>query len=349
MRRLFTALAAVFLQTFGSAALAQADPGIAAPVQPVPLQVTLNRPAGTASLALDSYASFFVPLFNGGGSTLNSVFFDAMVSSDGPGVVVESVIGPAGVVCSGVGGPSIHCTIPSLAKATGVNFYVVVRAPSTGSFITLTYTTGGDEGNGGGNGCCDLTDTATTLLVDPATDTDYLKRTTSFVKPGVSAKFFTGGGQAATATDPWITIVDFPALLELNTVAIAEEQLVSTIASDLRTGETTRLSIPFPIVTSKLILRRDASTIAPSAKIASARIYYTEPTVPYPGINYGGLGYELLSCATGLTPDNKPLPQKGVPCIESRKEYSKKTAPTPEWEYDWEFVLKIADNGKYAQ
>jgi len=352
MRRWFTALAAIFLQTLGSAAFAQADPGVTAAVQPVPPQVTLNRQAGTASLALDSYASFFVPLFNGGGSTLNRVFFNATVSSDTVSVKVDSVFGlPTGASCVGVGSTSISCTFGSLAKGTGVNFYVVVRAPSTGSFITLNYTAGGDEGSGGGNGCCNLTGTATTLLVDPATNTDYLKRTTSFVKPGLPAKFFTGSGVAATATDPWITIVDFPALPSLNTVAIAEER-VSTIASDLRTGETTRLTIPFPIVTSTLILRRDASTIAPSAKIASARIYYSEPTVPYPNINYGGLGYELLSCATGRTPDDKPLPQKGVPCIESRIEYTKKLVRdlglSSDWELDWEFVLKIADNGKYT-
>lgn len=354
MRRWFTALTAIFLQTFGSAAFAQADPGITAAVQPVPLQVTLNRPAGAASLALDSYASFFVPLFNGGGSTLNLVFFNATVSSNATlPVKIESVIGlPAGASCSPTGTTSINCTFGSLAKGTGVNFYVVVQAPSTGSFIRLDYTAGGDEGNGGGNGCCNVTGSATTQLVDPATNTDYLKRTTSFVKPG-GGVFFTGSGVAATATDPWITIVKFPASLpSLNTVAIAEER-VSTIASDLRTGETTRLTIPFPIVTSTVILRRDASTIAPSAKIASARIYYSEPTVPYPGINYGGLGYELLSCATGRTPDNKPLPQKGVPCIESRTEYTKKLVRdlglTADWELDWEFVLKIADNGRYSQ
>ncbi|HET9977050.1 MAG TPA: hypothetical protein VFQ20_06410, partial [Burkholderiaceae bacterium] len=271
-------------------------------------------------------------------------------------VTVDSVFGlPAGASCLGVGTPSISCTFGSLAKATGVNFYVVVRAPSAGSpvptFIRLDYTAGGDEGNGGGNGCCNLTGTATTDLVDPATNTDYLKRTTSFVKPG-GGKFFTGSGVAATATDPWITIVDFPTLPSLNTVSIAEER-VSTIASDLRSGETTRLSIPFEIATSRVTLRRDASTIAPSAKIASARIYYSEPAAPYPGINYGGLGYELLSCATGRTPDDKPLPQKGVPCIESRTEYTKKLVRdlglSSDWELDWEFVLQIADNGRYSQ
>jgi hypothetical protein len=345
MRRWSIALAAVFFLVAGRPAFAQADPGISAQVTPVPQQVTLNRAAGTDSLALDSYASFFVPLFNGGGSALNLVFFNATVSSDAVGqVTIDSVFG---ATCENVGTASIQCEIGSLAKQTGLNFYVVVRAPSTGSRITLNYTTGGDEGNGGGNGCCSLTGIATTSLVDPATDTGYLENTTSFVKPGVAAKFFTGGGRAATSTDPWITVVDFPALLGLNTVAIKEER-VSTIASNLLSGESTSLTIPFPITTSTVYLRRDASTIAPNAKIASARIYYTNPTVPYPGVNYGGLGYELLSCATGLTPDNKPLPQKGVPCIESRTEYTKKTAPTPEWERDWEFVLKIADNGRYA-
>jgi hypothetical protein len=352
LQRRFAILAAFISALAASAALAQADPGITADVQPVPAQVTLNRAPGADSLALDSYASFFVPLLNGGGSTLNLVFFNATVTSDGGAVTIESVIGLPPTACSGIGSASIACSIGSLAKGTGVNFYAVVRAPSSGTYIRLSYTTGGDEGNGGGNGCCNLSSTAEAALVDPATFTDFLKRTTSFVKPG-GGVFFTGGGTAATTADPWVTLVTFPALPSLNTVAIVEERRASSIAPNLLTGETTRLTIPFPIVTSTAILRRDASTIAPGAKIASARIYYSEPTVPYPGINYDGLGYELQSCATGLTPDNKPLPQKGVPCIESRREYTKKLVRdlglSADWELDWEFVLKIADNGRYSQ
>jgi hypothetical protein len=338
--RWIAALLVAVSSLFGTAALAQADPGIEAEVKPLPAQVTLNRPAvaGT-SLALDSYASFFVPLRNNGGSTLNRVFFNAMVSSDQQSVVVDSVIGlPATAACTGVGTASIQCTIGSVAKGAGLDFYVVVKAPSAGSRIDLNYVTGGDEGNGGGNGCCNLAGSATTLLRDPATDTQALVRTTSFVR-STGGVFFTGSGIAVTTADPWLTLVSVPGTSFVTTLEIFETPAAVPLASNLFTRETSELTIPGSFASLQIILRRDVSTIAPSAKIANARIYYARPV---DGVYPPGPGTELFACtASG--------PTAGVPCIERRTEYTKKTAPTPAWEGDWEFVIRALDNGRYSQ
>jgi hypothetical protein len=337
MRRWSIALAAVFVLAAGGSAFAQADPGISAEVTPVPGQVTLNRAAGTGSLALDSYASFFVPLRNDGGSTLNLVFFNATVSSDQQAVVVDSVIGlPAGS-CSGVGTATIACSIGSMAKNTGKDFYVVVRAPQQGSSIVMNYLSGGDEGNGGGNGCCNLAGSATTGLRDPATDPLARERTTSFVRPGIEQSYFTGTGTAATATDPWLTFVTVPASSQqITTLEIVETSSNVPLASNLFSREVSSLTIPGTFASLRIILRRDSSTIASSAKIASARIYY------YGGTDPGALGTELFACtAAGPAP--------GVPCIASRVEFSKKTAPTPAWERDWQFEILAIDNGRYSQ
>jgi hypothetical protein len=225
-----------------------------------------------------------------------------------------------------------------VAKGTGLDFYVVVKAPSAGSRIDLNFVTGGDEGNGGGNGCCNLAGNARTALRDPATDTQFLVRTTSFVK-GVGGVFFTGGGIAATAADRWLTFVRVPGTGLVTTLEIIESTSNLPLASNLFTKETTDLTIPGSFSSLEIIVRRDASTIAPSAKIANARIYYAKPVN---GVYPPGPGTEVFACTSAG-------PTAGVPCIERRTEYTKKTAPTPAWEGDWEFVIRALDNGRYSQ
>jgi hypothetical protein len=87
------------------------------------------------------------------------------------------------------------------------------------------------------------------------------------------------------------------------------------------------------------------STIAKGAKIGTAKIYYSNPTTPAPGVVYP---YEVLPC-TDTTYGT--LPKPGIPCENrpARIEFNKKTAPTPDWVGDWQFEIWAKDNGKYTQ
>jgi hypothetical protein len=57
----------------------------------------------------------------------------------------------------------------SLTPGNSAAFWITVKAPTTGAKLTLNSTFGGDEGNGGGNGCCDSVASTNTTLVDPLT------------------------------------------------------------------------------------------------------------------------------------------------------------------------------------
>jgi hypothetical protein len=92
----------------------------------------------------------------------------------------------------------------------------------------------------------------------------------------------------------------------------------------------------------KIWLVRDASTIAKGAKISSAKIYYTGSNPP----SLGFYPYQVLPCTDT---SYGPLPMPGIPCIKSRTEFTKKTAPTPDWVGDWQFEIWAKDNGKYTQ
>ena len=80
----------------------------------------------------------------------------------------------------------------------------------------------------------------------------------------------------------------------------------------------TTLTIPGSFQKLIITLRRDASTLAKGAKIASARLYYNaNPTATLPGD-------EVLPC-TDTT--HGTLPQLGIPCINRRTEFTKKLPP----------------------
>jgi hypothetical protein len=163
--------------------------------------------------------------------------------------------------------------------------------------------------------------------------------------PNSQSTLFTGVGIAqlgavATATDPWTTTVVIPANFSAPTgnytvATIAEALSDVPLASNLFTKESTQLTIPGSFSSLRILLRRDVSTIAPKAKIDSARVYYS------PNTTGTDLGTELFAC----TPAG---PAPGVPCIKSRTEYTKRNAPSPAWEGDWEFEVLALDNGRYA-
>jgi hypothetical protein len=126
------------------------------------------------------------------------------------------------------------------------------------------------------------------------------------------------------------------------TTAQIEEASGVPLAPNLLDSSITTLSIPGSFQKLVITLRRDASTLIKGAKIASARVYYDNPTTPAPGVTYP---YEVLPCTDtsfGV------LPKPGLPCINRRTEYTRKNAPTPDWEDDWEFEIFARDNGRYV-
>jgi hypothetical protein len=163
--------------------------------------------------------------------------------------------------------------------------------------------------------------------------------------PKAGGTLFTGVGvttlgAVATATDPWTTTVIVPANFSAPTgnytVATIAETSDVPLASNLFTKESTQLTIPGSFSSLRILLRRDVSTIAPKAKIDSARIYYSPNTA---GTD---LGTELFACTLAG-------PSPGVPCINRRTEYTKRNAPSSAWEGDWEFEILALDNGRYSQ
>ncbi len=320
------------------------DPGIVPSVTPIPDTVSLSREAATTPVAVtaqDTYASYLVSIQNTTTNALNGVTFNAKtvvvtaaktapIESQGTYHVIP--ISPSSPSCSLTTATEINCTFGTLAPgSSAVSFVVVVKAPTAGTAINFVWKVTGYEGNSSG-GCCTPSGTAVTQLItqdNPAIRTE-LK---SFVK-GTGGTFFTGTTAVATATDPWTTNVVVPAAFSAayTTAWILEGPGSGSCAPDLLTCNSSTLDIPGSFASLTITLRRDASTIKPGAKIANAKVYYTQGNLPL---------VEVLDCAvTGG-------PQPGVPCMEKRTAYTKKTAPTPEWEGDWEFVIRALDNGRY--
>lgn len=339
-----TAILAGFVMS-NAAWAAPHDPGITATVTPVPETVSLSRDAATTPVVItaqNTYASYLVSIQNHTTNALNGVTFSATtavetavtktapIESQSAYVVIP--ISPASPSCALTTATKIFCTFGTLSPgSSAVSFVVVVKAPTAGTAINVNWIVTGYEGNSS-NGCCTFNATARTQLItqdDPAVRTE-LK---SFVK-GTGGTFFTGNTAVATAADPWTTsVIVPPAFSALYTTAtILEGAGSGSCAPDLLTCNASTLTIPGTFGYLTITLRRDASTIKPGAKIVNAKVYYTHDNLPL---------VEVLDCTvTGG-------PQLGVPCMERRTAYTKKTAPTPEWEGDWEFVIRALDNGRY--
>jgi hypothetical protein len=194
MRHFTTSILGMVLAGLGlGVAAAAKDPsvGFAGTPESFPTTVTLTR------AQLPTQVSYKVKVANGATNTLNRVFYEAVVTltrSDGtqtqqhdavftPTVYFES-IPPSTLTCQTSGGPtpSIHCDLASLPTGSSLTFWVTVQTPSTGVSMVLTSTFGGDEGNGGGNGCCNaIAQSQTTTLVDATTDASVKKNARSFV------------------------------------------------------------------------------------------------------------------------------------------------------------------------
>lgn len=315
-----------------------ADPTVLSTVTAVPSVVTYSRPLQTPPFA--TYVAYEVAIVNNSTNTLNNVRLEGSTSVAGASSQTAPFVSSLNLGCTTTtAATAIVCQIGQLrgGGAGTSSFVVIFQAPAAGTSVDFAWKLFYAEGSNDNGAHLDTNTgtTSTTLGTPIATE---LK---TYVPPG-GGTFFTGGSGVATSADPWTTTVNIPSAAKAE---ILETSSLVACAPDLLTCEVSSLSIPgtFPQLT--ITLRRDVSTIAKGAKIASARILYSNPTTPDPRIVYP---YEVLPCTDTTW---GPLPQIGIPCENraARIEFNKKTAPTPDWIGDWQFEIRARDNGKYTQ
>jgi len=306
--------------------------------------VTVVAVSGTETVSnsrppLITYMAFKVDVVNNSTNTLNNVRLVGSTS-----VAAASFVPSSGLACvTTTGANVIECSIGQLrgSGAGTSSFVVVFQAPPTGTSVDFNWTLYYGEGSNDSGGAAHV-DT-TTGVAPVALGTPSTTKLKTYVPPG-GGTFYTGLGVAIPG-DKWTTTVNVPSA----TTADVEETTDDTDcarAADLTTCEASTLTIPGTFDPKLIItLRRDASTIAKGAKIGSAEIHYSNPATPDPRITYP---YTVLPCTDTTW---GPLPQPGIPCENrpARTEFTKKTAPTPDWVGDWQFEIWAKTNGKYTQ
>jgi hypothetical protein len=312
-----------------------ADPNVVVSVSAAPPTVTFSRPF--ASPALPTYAAYTVTIANNGSNTLNNVVFTGATS-------VALVNGPSasapffqsnGLACqTTIAGPtSIACPIGQLrAGGDSRTFTVLFSAPVQGTLpvpadaVNFTWAFNYAEGPNDNPGASHQDTQVGTTITALGTPTD--SEVKSFVPAG-GATIFTGLSGVATAADPWTTTVAIPSLA---VATVVESVLAQSCSADLLVCNASELTIPGSFAQLVITLRRDKTTIKPGAKISNAEINYAQD-----GVNFT----PVQSC------DVTGGPAPGVPCLASRKAYTKKNAPGAEWIGDWEFIIFALDNGQY--
>jgi hypothetical protein len=307
----------------------------------VSLSVNGSTPAATYTVTVTNTST-------SGNASMKNVWFKAVanVVEGQPGAIAPYMTSSAPwtplpeTPCeSGLAGAnSVACTAPGpLARGESRTFTVTFTAPTSGTSLDLVWESGfntddGSGGNSGGAGDNGANRLTQLKKIDPNNvETD--------IPVGTDVIVFTGDGVAKPG-DTWVTQVEVKGLATAALrAAVFENVTTGGLAPDLLTTSSSIITIPGA---SGLIitLRRDASTIGKNAKIANARIYYKADE------NQQGLGTEVFPCTSAG-------PQLGIPCIESRYEYPRKSTGkvkvTPGFEGDWEFVIRAIDNGKYEQ
>jgi hypothetical protein len=353
MTRIRLAAGLVAASLFVPVQLAHAGAGdVTTTVTPLQANVTYGAPASAGAPELVTYLGYQVTVGNAptNNNTINKFRFTGATTVSDP--AEKAVFSSSeGVACTaGSDGTSIECLVGTLRAGESASFAVFFRAPQKAvngvadapqsdyvNFAGVTYFA---EGTGGVPVSVPENSTKAWSAgpVELGTNNPTLVRS---AVPKAGGSLFTGSGAAATAADTWTTTVVIPATAAFTTGQI-EEATGVPLAANLLDSSITTLSIPGAFQKLTITLRRDASTIVKGAKIASARVFYDNPTTPAPGLVYP---YEVLPC-TDTTYGT--LPKPGIPCINRRTEYTKKTAPTPEWEGDWEFEVFALDNGRYV-
>jgi hypothetical protein len=216
-------------------AWAQSDPKITSSVVPElnPNEVTLSRGITTPVPKLTGQAAYRVKITMNASNELNGALFTAktsVVKAAPDNTVVAGAIAKfeTEVVPNAtlhVSGEDPNCTIDindptslscnfgdgQLLTGNTAEFIILVQSPESGGRIKLDWSFGGDEGKGGGNGCCTKLGSVDTKLVDAAAANSTVKthlQTFVVKNPNVPTTLFTGVNKGATLDDPWVTIAD---------------------------------------------------------------------------------------------------------------------------------------------
>lgn len=331
----------------GVAPARAADPNVTVTVEAVPDTVTFSRPALTPPMP--TYAAYKITVKNSSTNVLNSVRFTGTTtvvlgSPEARSAPFRESI-DLGCTTTNAARTSIECEIGTLRGGGGANatasFVVYFDAPSSVAvpcplvgcdhiaFATSTFYSEGAR-DAGGASHVDVTHVlATTNLGTPT-----VSEIRSAVPTG-GGRFFTGadGVPRSTTGDLWTTTVNVPSLVR-DGARVFESTNPASCSADVTTCFFTDLTILGTFAELTITLRRDASTIAKSARIANAVIFYRH------------LASDPLVAVPACTATLGPLP--GKPCMSSRTEYTKRSAPTPDLVGDWEFVIRAVDNGRFA-
>ena len=347
-----------------STALAQQDPRISVTVTPIPEAITLSRD-GTSKvkLALTTFAAYEVKITNGATNTLNRVFFTGTATNVGGTDVVayDDFIATGGTCQAGSAVNVASCDLGSLAAYGGSKtFYVVFKAPKTGTRIDLAWTAGGFEGSGVGNGCCSQSSTASTRLVDPTSEPSFKTEAKSFVKPS-GGTLFTGAEAIATSGDGWTTSVIVPGYVAptpttatIKEFSNSELTLACPSYSTSSTCFTSQLAIPGTFESLEITLRLDKSYFnLGRLDPASVPLYYVgdidKPKPTYVTVYPHKL--ELCS-AEKLDPyltSFGSIPLSGRPCLLEPPKVIPNSDPIKDNRGDLEFRVSARDNGRYEQ
>lgn len=354
-----------------SAFAANAD--IEVKVTAVPQSVSVKR------VGLTTYAAYRVCVQSKTTNVINAAVFTATTNITAPTVSgdsapYEEAVANAGIATACEGdtdfvevpstspGAAANCAVDTttggircpigrlsgIASNTGSKsaFVVIFKAPASGNPLTLnwkfTYSTTGSAGSHSSNvqSFGDFADTALTTTTDDAKRDGFISYFPTF-----GGTFFTAAAQAnaagavggvATIATPWTSTVVIPGGNTPNTITVTQPDALQSCAANVLKCFQTDLKIPDQQFASEfsVILRRDASTIKSGAKIATGVISYTHII--------GGTLIPLNDCAITAGP------HPGVPCIQTRTEYTRKNAPTPDFIGDWEFIIRAVDNGSFA-
>jgi hypothetical protein len=309
------------------------DPLVESVVTPLPPIVTYSRP--TAEPPLLTYAAYEVTVTNNSKNVLNNVRLQGTTSVTGIGVTaIARFDSSVGLACLPVEPlrTTINCTIGQLRSEGGsASFVVIFEAPAVGEGIKFNWDAYYSEGSNDSGAHLDQnTGEAFTSLGTPI-DT-YVS---SYVLP--NGTVYTGGTGIATPLDPWTTTVTVSSTAKAE---ITESKVSVSCSPNPEYCLVSALNIPGTFTSMLITLRRDATTIVKGAKIANVVVYYD------PNLSGTSLGIPIIPCNfVGLTPS---IPSGEHRCIVGRTEYTKKTAPTPEYEGDWEIRILADSNGRNA-
>ena len=321
-----------------------------------PLDPVTNLPTITQSTSnVVTYASFHVKLTHyANPETVGPITVKLTTTASAPAAIVGSSLPTSGnATCAAPNSTGMVCTIGTMSNpGETVEFDVTVTAPISGTQLSLNANTSWLEDGDPVPDVDTTTHAASVALAspDPNKLSSFVPVSSASTTLFPSLACVTGPykGCAATPSQTWTTTVEIPPLSQTTTAQILQSIVPGGCASNMLTCSSSTLTIPGTNFSPQLVitLRRDGSTIK-GGNIKHAIILYDAPAHPAPNIVYP---LEVPDC-TDTTYGT--LPQSGIPCIQARTAYAKKTLPNKPpvpagFEDDWEFVIWAVDNGRFT-